>query len=105
MKLTKYAHACVVLEKDGTRIVLDPGAFTPDAAEAVAGAAAVLITHEHLDHFDEAVVAGALDADPALRVFGPRDVVDKLGDRDGRVRVLAAGDTVTVGGFAVAVHG
>jgi len=105
VKLTKYAHACVVLEKDGTRIVLDPGAFTPDAAEAVAGAAAVLITHEHLDHFDEAVVAGALDADPALRVFGPRAVVDKLGDRDGRVRVLAAGDTVTVGGFAVAVHG
>ena len=102
MKLTKHAHACVVLEKDGSRIVLDPGTFTPDAADVVAGAAAVLVTHDHLDHFDQAVLVKALDDDPALRVFGPRAVVDQLG---GRAEVVSAGDTITVGGFAVAVHG
>ncbi|MGW7578145.1 MBL fold metallo-hydrolase [Streptomyces sp. NPDC054765] len=105
MKLTKYAHACVALEKDGSRIVLDPGTFTPDAKDAVTGAAAVLITHEHFDHFDDVLLAAALDADPEMRVFGPRAVLDKLGGHDGRVRTLAAGDTLNVDGFSVTVHG
>lgn len=32
MRLTKYGHSCVVLEKDGRRIVLDPGGLTPEDA-------------------------------------------------------------------------
>ncbi|MEY9837990.1 MBL fold metallo-hydrolase [Streptacidiphilus sp. EB103A] len=105
MKLTKYAHACVALEKNGSRIVLDPGTFTPEAKDAVTGAAAVLISHEHFDHFDHTLLAAALDADPELRVFGPRAVLDKLGGHGGRVRALAAGDTFGLDGFTVAVHG
>ncbi|SDF77576.1 L-ascorbate metabolism protein UlaG, beta-lactamase superfamily [Lentzea fradiae] len=105
MKLTKFAHACVALEKEGSRIVLDPGTFTPDAKDAVRGASAVLITHEHFDHFDDALLAAALDEDRDLRVFGPQAVVDKLGDHGGRVRRLDAGDAVSVDGFSVTVHG
>lgn len=105
MKLTKYAHACVALEKNGSKIVLDPGTFTPDAKHALTGAAAVLITHEHFDHFDHALLAAALETDPELRVFGPGAVLDELGGHSGRVRALAAGDTLDVGGFTVAVHG
>jgi L-ascorbate metabolism protein UlaG (beta-lactamase superfamily) len=105
MKLTKYAHACVTLEKDGAKIALDPGTFTPDAKEAVSSATAVLVTHEHFDHFDAALLADALTAQPQLVVFGPPAVRDKLGDHDGRVRAVAAGDSLTVGGFSVEVHG
>jgi L-ascorbate metabolism protein UlaG (beta-lactamase superfamily) len=105
MKLTKYAHACVALEKDGARIVLDPGTFTPDAKDAIASATAVLITHEHFDHSDDALLAAALDARPELLVFGPAAISEKLGDHDGRVRVVAPGDTCTVAGFTVAVLG
>ena len=105
MKLTKFAHACVTLEKDGAKIALDPGALTPGAKDAVSGAAAVLITHEHFDHFDDALIAAALDADSALRVFGPQSVVEKLGGREGRVQAVKAGDTVQVNGFSVSVHG
>src|SRR3954470_15365465 len=49
MRITKFGHACVRIEHDGTTVVLDPGAFTD--AEAVAGADAVLVTHEHPDHY------------------------------------------------------
>ena len=49
MRITKFGHACVRLETDGHVIVLDPGAFTEP--EAVDGATAVLITHEHADHY------------------------------------------------------
>lgn len=105
MKLTKHAHACVSLEKDGTRLVVDPGTFTPDAAEAVAQADAVLITHEHFDHFDAQVVAAALEARPGLHVYGTAAVAAALGSHDGRVRVVAAGDTFRVGSVTVGVHG
>ncbi|MGA5434673.1 MBL fold metallo-hydrolase [Streptomyces cellulosae] len=105
MKLTKHAHACVSLEKDGTRLVVDPGTFTPDAAEAVAQADAVLITHEHFDHFDAQVVAAALEARPGLHVYGTAAVAAALGSHDGRVHVVAAGDTFHVGSVTVGVHG
>jgi L-ascorbate metabolism protein UlaG (beta-lactamase superfamily) len=49
MRITKFGHACVRLETGEHRIVLDPGGFTEP--EAVDGATAVLITHEHADHY------------------------------------------------------
>ena len=30
MKLTKYEHACLTVEKDGKLLVVDPGAYTTD---------------------------------------------------------------------------
>jgi L-ascorbate metabolism protein UlaG (beta-lactamase superfamily) len=49
MRITKFGHACVRIEHDGTTIVLDPGVFTD--VSALSGADAVLITHEHADHY------------------------------------------------------
>ena len=49
MRITKLGHACVRLEHEGTTLVLDPGVFTD--AGALDGADAVLITHEHPDHY------------------------------------------------------
>ena len=50
MRFTKFGHACVRIEHAGAVVVLDPGGFTE--AGAVDGATAVLITHEHPDHYD-----------------------------------------------------
>ena len=49
MRITKFGHACVRVEHDGATVVIDPGVFTD--VEAVDGAGAVLITHEHPDHY------------------------------------------------------
>lgn len=49
MRITKFGHACIRLEHDGNVVVVDPGMFTDP--EAVDGADAVLITHEHPDHY------------------------------------------------------
>jgi L-ascorbate metabolism protein UlaG (beta-lactamase superfamily) len=52
MRITKFGHACVRLEHDGRVVVIDPGIFaTPEALD---GADAVLVTHEHPDHYDPA---------------------------------------------------
>jgi L-ascorbate metabolism protein UlaG (beta-lactamase superfamily) len=49
VRITKFGHACVRLEYDEKVVVLDPGMFTDP--EAVDGADAVVITHEHPDHY------------------------------------------------------
>jgi L-ascorbate metabolism protein UlaG (beta-lactamase superfamily) len=49
MRITKFGHACIRLEHDGKVVVIDPGMFTDP--EAVDGADAVVITHEHPDHY------------------------------------------------------
>ncbi|MDM7855341.1 MBL fold metallo-hydrolase [Cellulomonas alba] len=105
MQLIKHVHSCVSLVKGGGRIVVDPGTFTPDAAEAVAAAQAVLVTHEHFDHVDEGLIRRALGDRPDLRVYGPAALVARWSGAGGQVSAVAPGDRFEVAGFDVAVHG
>ena len=103
MQLTKLGHACVVLSDGDRRLVVDPGSFTEEAAWD--DASAVLVTHEHADHFDPARTRAALDADPGLEVWTNASVAAQLEGAGPRVHVVGAGDAVTVAGFDVQVHG
>lgn len=104
MKLTKKSHACVRLEKDGRTLVLDPGAFTEQ--DAALGADALLVTHEHPDHFDEGRLRAALDARPDVELWTLRSVADRLAAAyPGRVHTVGHGDTFTAAGFDIEVHG
>ena len=105
MELTKHTHACVTFDKGGGLLLVDPGAFTPNAAELAASAGTILITHEHFDHFDEDAIAAALAARPELRVYGPSAVVDRWAGRPGQVTAVAEGDRFDADGFDVAVFG
>jgi len=105
MELTKHAHACVTLDKQGARVVVDPGTFTTNAAELLASADLVLITHEHFDHLDETAVSTALAERPELKVYGPAAVTDRWPGRDDQVTAVADGDRFEAGGFEIAVFG
>ncbi|MDQ4085610.1 MAG: MBL fold metallo-hydrolase [Actinomycetota bacterium] len=102
MRITKFGHACVRLERDGQVLVVDPGAFTEP--EAVDGAGAVLVTHEHPDHLDvdrlrrvEVPVYAGDGVAQALRDQAP-DVAERL-------QVVRDGDEVSAAGMRVTVHG
>lgn len=104
MKLTKRLHSCVQLEKDGRLLVIDPGAFSE--ADAGLGADALLVTHEHPDHYEEGRLRAALDANPAAQLWTLRSVAEKLAPAyPGRVHTVGHGDTFTAAGFEVQVHG
>ncbi|GKQ35950.1 MBL fold metallo-hydrolase [Streptomyces sp. A012304] len=104
LQLTKKSHACVRLEKDGRTLVLDPGGFTE--ADAAIGAEAILVTHEHPDHFSEERLRAALEADPAAEIWTLRSVAEKISAAfPGRVHTVGHGDTFTAAGFDVQVHG
>ncbi len=63
--ITKLVHACLLVEADGKRILVDPGIFTArderfDLA-MVEGVDRILITHEHADHVDVDLVRSILE--------------------------------------------
>lgn len=106
MRLTKFGHACVRIEKDDNddrRLVIDPGVFTdPNALD---GASAVLITHEHADHFTEAPLRRAADDNPDLQIWTTAAVAGQLSDLGDRVHAVGHGETFTAAGFDIQVHG
>lgn len=108
MLLTKFAHACVRIEQDGRVLVLDPGIFS-DSEAALAGADAVLITHEHADHYDAGALTRALGGSPELTVHAPAGVARELRERaPGRAANIfdaAAGEHFAAAGFAVQCFG
>ena len=103
MRLTKFGHACIRVEHGGTTIVIDPGGLTD--ADALRGADAILVTHEHFDHFSPERLADALAADRGLDLWTNGAVAAKLDGPAGRVHVVGDGDTLTLGGIGVEVHG
>ena len=103
MELIKHGHACVVLCEDERRLVIDPGVLTESSA--LDGASAVLITHEHPDHFAPDLLRAALDADPALEVWTNGSVAGRLEGLGGRLHVVGDGVAETIAGFDVHVHG
>jgi L-ascorbate metabolism protein UlaG (beta-lactamase superfamily) len=103
MELIKHGHACVVLCEDERRLVIDPGVLTESSA--LDGASAVLVTHEHPDHFAPDLLRAALDADPALEVWTNGSVAGRLEGLGGRLHVVGDGDAETIAGFDVHVHG
>jgi L-ascorbate metabolism protein UlaG (beta-lactamase superfamily) len=104
MQLTKYEHSCVRVTDGGRTLVLDPGTFS-DAAGALRGADAVLITHEHADHLDEAAVRAAATANPALRIWAPAAVAATLADLGDQVSAVGGGASFDAAGFAVRTFG
>lgn len=108
MKLTKYTHACVRLEKDGGVLVLDPGTFS-ETAEALAGAQAVLITHEHADHVDVPAMVNALRRSDVLAVFAPAGVAAHLREEAPhaavRIHTVEPGSSFDAAGFNVRSFG
>lgn len=60
MIIKKFLHSCILLEKNGKKLLFDPGAFSfiegKVKVEDIGSVDAILITHSHLDHFDPAIL-------------------------------------------------
>ena len=104
MRFTKLGHSCVRLAKDGAVVVIDPGGWS-DAPAALAGAAAVLVTHEHPDHLDADAVRAALSSDPGLTLWANQSICAQFGEFGDRVHEVGHGDALEVAGFSVHVYG
>lgn len=95
MRIIKYTHSCVRLERDeGGTLVIDPGIWSEP--QALSGADAVLVTHEHADHVDLLRLKGL-----GVPVYAPRAAripgLDFIG--------VDTGEDFTAAGFRVNAQG
>lgn len=109
MLLTKYSHSCVRLEQEGAVLVLDPGTFS-EVEDALDGADAVLVTHEHPDHIDVDRVVAALVAREGLELWAPEGVAKTVAEAldvsaRSRVHAVAGGEQFTAANQHVSTFG
>ena len=107
MLLTKFSHSCVRISDGDRRLVIDPGTFS-EVQTALDEVDAVLITHEHPDHVDSDRLAAAAAANPELRIWAPRAVIDQLGAVAAladRLSPVGPGEEFDAGGLGVRTFG
>ncbi len=102
MKLTKFEHACFTLEKDDQTLLFDPGSYTSDLV-IPGNVIAVVLTHEHADHFDKDLLQQVIDKNPGARILAPQDMAEQLPDAP--TEVIAPGGSTSVGSFSLRFFG
>ncbi|MET0699337.1 MAG: MBL fold metallo-hydrolase [Mycobacterium sp.] len=102
MKLTRFGHSCVRIEGPGGVIVIDPGDLSDDAC--LDGADAILITHEHFDHFSQSRIRSAVEANRGLTVWSVAAVAELLAGLP-RIHTIGHGASFTAAGFDIEAHG
>lgn len=101
MKVTKYEHATLLVSIGDDNLIIDPGVFLSlvDFARVLA----VVITHEHGDHWSPDQLTRILEKSPDAKIFGPAGVAKAAAEFE--IEVVTAGDTVEVGPFMLKFFG
>ncbi|SEC56038.1 L-ascorbate metabolism protein UlaG, beta-lactamase superfamily [Paramicrobacterium humi] len=102
MKLTKLEHAAFTVDEASARLYVDPGAYTTPLTDTV-GTVAVVITHEHADHWTPEQLDRILASNPDVRIFAPAGVAKAASDYE--ITVVEAGDEFTVEPFTLRFFG
>lgn len=94
MKITKYPQSCLLIKKNETTLLIDPGEpFSQEFdIEDLGEIQAVLFTHKHPDHVSRSSVEYFLEH--AVTMYGNESVVEMLGEE---VELVEDGDEFSVG--------
>lgn len=102
MQLRKYLHSCIVLEKEGRRLLIDPGTFVfvegKMSPSDIGVVDAVIITHKHTDHFDPSALK-IINAP----IFTIREIGDLLEKEGLTYAEITPNDIRDIVGFSVRV--
>ena len=104
MRITKYIHSCLVVEKGLDRILFDPGLFSfvegkvkPAQFQNIR---AVVLTHYHPDHIDEDALKEIIKNNPNAVVLANRHIASKLAEKDITAEVFEK-DKYAIGSFVL----
>lgn len=102
MRVTKHEHATLRLDESGETLIVDPGSFTAPLDE-LSNVVALVITHEHPDHWTPDHLDRILASAPGIPMFAPAGVAAAAAGYD--ITVVAPGDTATAGAFTLRFFG
>ncbi len=98
MRVTKFEHACLRIDETDETLVIDPGSFT-SPLDDLGDLVAIVITHEHPDHWTPEHLDRLLRARPGTPIYAPAGVARAAEGHD--ITVVAPGDTVEAGDFTL----
>lgn len=104
MRLTHLGHSCLLVETAGTRILIDPGMWSPRAFDQ-RDLDAVLVTHQHPDHVDQERLPELLRANPEAELLADPGAARLLREKGLDAEAFEEDDEVVVGGARIAAAG
>lgn len=104
MRITKHVQSCLLIEIDGVKLLTDIGSYSTEVPD-VSGLSAILITHEHQDHFDLEKLQAVLSQNPEAKVITHAAVGEKLTEAGIAWTSIEAGETVDVNGVSIESFG
>jgi L-ascorbate metabolism protein UlaG (beta-lactamase superfamily) len=103
MKITKYNHACILIEENGKKLLFDPGVFTFSEnfqSKNIGAVDAIVLTHAHQDHTAPDNLKAFLSLGPATVIGGP-EIVSELTKEGVTVQTIAPGSEQEIAGFTI----
>lgn len=102
MTIKKYLHSCLLIEENGKKLLIDPGAFSfiekKVRPEDIGRPDAVLITHKHLDHyFPDALRA----LGRGVPIVASKEIVEPLRADGFAAETIADGKVRAEAGFTI----
>jgi len=103
MNITRYGHSCLLVEDNGVRVLTDIGTMneTPD----IAGVSAIVISHEHGDHFDIEKIKEVLKNNPDAQIITHAAVGEKLNEAGISFVAIEPGESLNINGFMIESYG
>jgi L-ascorbate metabolism protein UlaG (beta-lactamase superfamily) len=104
MKVSKYIHACLLVEEQGEKLLFDPGKFSfiegRVQPEQFRGVSTLVLTHAHPDHLDFDALRVLLRENAGLRIYANSQAFRQMRD-DGIEATIFEEGTRTLGGFTL----
>ena len=92
-------HAALLIEAAETRILIDPGVLSADAAFDLEDLDAIVVTHQHPDHLDRERVGGLLERNESAALLCDPETAELVEDGDWMPH--SHDDETMVGGLTV----
>ncbi len=77
MIITKFEHACLLLDNGKHRLIIDPGSFT-NLPDNLTNLVCAVITEEHVDHYNLENIKKILAQNPEITILSTKTVAEQL---------------------------
>lgn len=102
MRLTHLGHACLLVETETTRVLIDPGSYST-GFDQLRDLDAILVTHLHADHIDPRRFPALVQANSRARLLIEPETAETH-DIESSNR-FTAGDATTIGDLQIRAIG